>query len=142
MALGNLDVHHVGVVVGDLDVSMQQISADTGVTWAPVMERAQRIRTADDEVAVEHLRFTYSREGTPHIELLESREQRFWRPGPAGTLHHLGSFASDLLGDRERPVGFVYHVAAVGVRIELIDGSRKQDFERWLAGGRLAEATA
>jgi hypothetical protein len=45
-------------------------------------------------------------------------------------------------GDRERPVGFVYHVAAVGVRIELIDGSRKQDFERWLAGGRLAEATA
>ena len=52
MALGNLDVHHVGVVVGDLDVSMQQISADTGVTWAPVMERAQRIRTADDTLLI------------------------------------------------------------------------------------------
>lgn len=40
-----------------------------------------------------------------------------------------------------RPVGFVYHVGAVGVRIELIDGSRKLDFEQWLAGGRLVEAT-
>jgi Glyoxalase/Bleomycin resistance protein/Dioxygenase superfamily len=157
MALGNLDVHHVGVVVDDLDVAMDQISRDTGVTWAPVMERAQRLRTGDGEVAAEHLRFTYSREGTPHIELLESREKRFWQPGPAGTLHHLGSFVSDLIGEsarlaagglpvefgggeRERPLGFVYHVAAAGVRIELIDGARKPDFERWLAGGRLAEA--
>lgn len=159
MVLGNLDVHHVGVVVKDLDVAMEQISRDMAVTWAPVMERGQRIRTARGEVAVEHLRFTYSREGTPHIELVESREQRFWRPGPAGTLHHLGSFATDLVtesarlaagglpvefggGENERPLGFVYHVAAAAVRIELIDGSRKQSFDLWLAGGRLAEATA
>jgi len=159
MALGNLEVHHVGAVVENLDTAMEIASRDLGVTWAPVQEGAPRVRTAAGEVVAEHLRFTYSVEGTPHLELIESLDARLWRPGPPGSLHHLGAFVEDLAaetariiaggldlefggGADEQPEGFAYFLAPAAIRIELLDGRRRPDFERWLGGGDFIDVTA
>lgn len=159
MALGNLDVFHLGTVVPSLETAMDAIGRDLGVSWAPVQERDQRVRTGSGEVLVEHIRFTYSREGIPHLELIESREQRAWRVCDGGALHHAGAFVDDVAaesarlvaagvplefggGAREQPAGFAYHLAAGGIRFELVDGSRRADFMRWFDGGSLTDASA
>jgi hypothetical protein len=159
MALGNLEVHHVGAVVEHLETAMEIASRDLGVTWAPVQEGAPVVRTGAGEVVAEQLRFTYSVEGTPHLELIESRDARLWRPGPPGGLHHLGAFVEDLAaesarviargmglefggGADERLEGFAYFLAPAGIRIELLDGRRRPDFERWLGGGEFVDVTA
>lgn len=159
MALGNLEVHHVGTVVEHLETAMEIATRDLGVSWAPVQEGAPRVRTADGEVLAEDIRFTYSVQGTPHLELIESPDGRLWRPGPPGTLHHLGAFVEDLAaesarlvaggmglefggGAREQPEGFAYFLAPAGIRIELLDAQRRPDFERWLGGGDFVDVTA
>ena len=153
MSLGTLDVFHLGVVVEDLDASMRVLSDTLGLTWAPVQELSQTVRTGGGAVLCDRIRFTYSVEGAPHLELVDSEEQRVWRPAP-GQLHHIGVFAEDLAGEsarlaargvplelgggaRETPLAFAYHLSPGGVRIELVDAARRPDFARWIAGGRL-----
>ena len=152
--LGNLDVFHVGLVVEDLDASMRELGRRLELTWAPVQQRRQRVRTGAGEVIDEHIRWTYSVQGTPHLELVESQERRLWQPGPPGQLHHIGVFADDFAaasrgyaesgaavefggGDGDEPAGFVYHQLPGGLRLELVDGRRREHFRAWMAGGAL-----
>ncbi len=151
MTLGRFDVWHVGMVVPDIRRSMEVIGVNLGLDWAPLQERDQTVRTGEGEVLTEHIQFTYSVQGVPHLELIESRQRIAWAPGPPGMVHHLGGFASlhaDLPamlasgyevefggGGREAPAGFVYLKSPGGVRVELVDQARKTDFEAWFAGG-------
>ena len=154
MALGTLDVYHVGSVVEDLDAAMRSLGATLGLTWAPVQVRAQAVRNAAGEVVSERIRFTYSVEGTPHLELIESTERSVWRPGPVGALHHVGAFADDVAAASRRlaasgaalefgggrgaePAGFAYHLIPGGLRVELVEARRRDEFVRWMAGGSL-----
>jgi hypothetical protein len=43
-------------------------------------------------------------------------------------------------GARERPAGFVYLTSPGGIRVELVDGARRDDFAAWFSGSGLAEA--
>jgi catechol 2,3-dioxygenase-like lactoylglutathione lyase family enzyme len=154
MALGNLDVFHVGIVVDDLDAAMGTLGGTLGLTWAPVQQREQVVRTGDGDVRSDEIRFTYSAEGVPHLELIESATRRVWQPGPPGQLHHVGAFATDVAaasrrlaadgaplefggGDGDEPAGFAYHLAPGGLRVELVEAARREQFARWMAGGRL-----
>ena len=38
------------------------------------------------------------------------------------------------------PVGFAYWISPVGIRVELVDGSRREQFKAWFAGGDLRMA--
>jgi hypothetical protein len=157
MALGDLDVFHVGMVVADIDAAMRDLGTVLGVTWAPLQERDQVVRTGGGEVKTEHIRFTYSADEGMRLELIESREQAVWQPAAAGLIHHVGAYADDLVvesqrliadgavlefagGSREAPAGFAYHVVPGGLRVELVDGARKEQFQRWWSGGDLSAA--
>jgi Glyoxalase/Bleomycin resistance protein/Dioxygenase superfamily len=153
--LGKLDVFHVGVVVDDLDAAMTAMGANLGIRWAPVQERTQTVRRGDGEVRREAIRFTYSVDGPPHLELIDSASDALWATTPPGCLHHVGAFADDVTlapgpgmtlefggGDGPEPVGFAYYTAPGGIRVELVDAGRKADFERWWSGGELKPADA
>jgi hypothetical protein len=51
-------------------------------------------------------------------------------PGPGMSLEFGG-------GHGEKPAGFAYYVSAAGMRVELVDGSRREQFQEWFAGGDL-----
>jgi hypothetical protein len=151
--LGNLDVFHVGVVVADLDTAMTTIGENLGIRWAPVQERTQTVRRGDGELRQETIRFTYSIEGPPHLELIDSASDAVWATTPPGGLHHIGAFADDVTlppgggmtlefggGDGPKPVGFAYYTSPGGVRVELVDTTRRADFEHWWGGGDLKRA--
>src|ERR1700761_5235856 len=130
--LGKLDVFHVGLVVADIELAMKTIGQNLGIGWAPVQERTQVVRTGAGEVRHEPIRFTYSSDGPPHVELIESADDSVWETSAPGGLHHIGAFADDITsapgsgltlefggGDGEIPAGFAYYTAPGGIRVEL-----------------------
>jgi hypothetical protein len=150
--LGNLDIYHFGIVVEDIEAAMRDLGERLELTWAPLQRRRQTVCTGDAQKASEQIAFTYSVQGTPHLELIESEERRFWVPGPAGQLHHLGVFADDVPaesarlaaegsplqfggGDGPKPAGFAYHLLAGGLRLEIVEEGRRAQFAAWMAGG-------
>ncbi|HEX5195337.1 MAG TPA: VOC family protein [Solirubrobacteraceae bacterium] len=150
--LGNLDVFHVGLSVPDLQQAMRTIGSNLGISWAPTQERVQKVRTGAGETREEHILFTYSADGPPHVELIQPEPGSVWGITPANGLHHIGAFAVDVAvlpgdglalefggGHGERPVGFAYYTSPAGIRIELVDQSRRRQFADWFAGGAKLE---
>jgi hypothetical protein len=151
--LGGHDVFHLGRVVEDLDAAMSTIGANLAISWAPVQERTIAVLTAGGEARDEPLRFTYSVDGPPHIELIEAGAGSLWQPTPDGGLHHVGIFAEHVavapgpgmeleFGGREgRGVaGFAYYSSPGGIRVELVDARRRASFAAWFAGADLVPA--
>ena len=153
--LGELDVFHVGLVVEDIEASMATIGGNLAIRWAPVQTRTQVITTGAGEVRHEPIIFTYSCDGPPHVELIQSQPGSAWEVTPPGVLHHIGAFAQDVTkppgsglelefggGDGPQPVGFAYYRAPGGIRVELVDALRREVFAAWFAGGALTAANA
>jgi Glyoxalase/Bleomycin resistance protein/Dioxygenase superfamily len=150
--LGKLDVFHVGLVVADIELAMKTIGENLGIGWASVQQRTQPVRTGAGEVREEPIVFTYSSDGPPHVELIQSTPGSVWEVTPEGCLHHIGAFVEDVTvtptgmslefggGRRETPAGFAYYVSDAGFRVELVDGSRRGQFDAWFSGGDLAMA--
>ena len=151
--LGKLDVFHVGIVTPDIQLAMKAIGENLGIAWAPVQQRTQPVRTGAGELRDEPIIFTYSSDGPPHVELIQSTAGSVWEVTPAGCLHHIGAFAGDVTvapgrgmslefggGHGEKPAGFAYWLSADGMRVELVDGSRREQFSDWFAGGDLRMA--
>ena len=152
--LGELDVFHVGLVVEDIEAAMATIGTNLGIRWAPVQTRTQVVRTGAGDVRQEPIIFTYSSDGPPHVELIQSEPDSVWQVTPPNCLHHIGAFADDVTkppgsgltlefggGDGPQPVGFAYYTAPGGFRVELVDGSRRAQFEAWFSGGDLSSPT-
>jgi hypothetical protein len=155
--LGKLDVFHVGLVVPDLELAMTTIGENLGIAWAPVQQRTQPVRTGAGEARDEPIIFTYSSDGPPHVELIQSTPGSLWEVTPTGCLHHIGAFAEDVTvppgpgmslefggGNGEKPAGFTYWISPAGMRVELVDGSRREQFQAWFSGGdlRMARSSA
>jgi hypothetical protein len=151
--LGNLEIFHYGLVVEDIDAAMDALGSRFELTWAPVQETPVHVHTGDGENLTENLRFTYSVQGPPNLELIQSTERKLWSPGPTGHLHHVGAYDDDFTGALERfqsngsvlefggghgeqPKGFAYFLVPGGARVEIIDGGRRALFDEWLAGGQ------
>jgi Glyoxalase/Bleomycin resistance protein/Dioxygenase superfamily len=151
--LGKLDVFHVGLVIPDLELAMKTIGANLGIDWAPVQQRTQPVRTGAGELRDEPIIFTYSSDGPPHVELIQSTAGSLWEVTPPGCLHHIGAFADDVTappgpgmslefggGHGDAPAGFAYYTAPNGFRIELVDGFRRDQFKAWFEGSDLRMA--
>ena len=142
---------HVAQVVPDLETAMDDLSSGLGVSWHSIQEREMHIRYRGELVKA-NLRFTYSREGEPHIELLQGSEGSVWGPELAG-MHHIGVWTDDFLTDVARlesagfamevtlassttdgPHAFTYHVGH-GLRVELVPIEMRPAFESWFGGG-------
>ena len=146
-------ISHTALAVPDIETAMSFYGNALGLTWARPQQRAISIRVAAGDLTTE-IRFTYSRQGPPHLELIEGAAGTIW--APVNGLHHIGLWSHQLEIDAARlqhrgmslevaglsrsgrqPSGFTYHRSAHGLRVELVDAAARPAFERWFAGGDL-----
>ncbi|RKT87160.1 methylmalonyl-CoA/ethylmalonyl-CoA epimerase [Saccharopolyspora antimicrobica] len=130
------DLHHVGVVVADIEQAAADVERIYGMPVAVFGETrfTCRIRGIEQTV-VQRIGLTA---GPPHLELLrEVRGSEIWTPVPG--VHHLGFVVDDLAsaaGELEQagapvwmagvrrgicPVGATYHRDPLGQVFELLD---------------------
>lgn len=130
------ELHHVGIVVDDIDDAAQTMRVVHGIEMT-VFDESVYTCLID---GVEH--HTTQRlglsDGPPHVELLRAvPDSPVWRPVPG--IHHLGFVVADLsaasaelerrgaplwmagLKDGRAPIGCVYHRDPIGQVIELLD---------------------
>ena len=81
------ELHHVGMVVDDIDRALDELGATLSTGWAPLQEVEATLWTPQGVIAPTR-RFTLSTSGSPHIELVESVAGTPW--SGAARLHHLG----------------------------------------------------
>jgi catechol 2,3-dioxygenase-like lactoylglutathione lyase family enzyme len=82
--------NHIGILVHDLDEAKQRFAFALGLTFTDNVVTEARY---DGDVAGVPMRFCYSYEGPPHIELIEASSDLYVVPGGEG-VHHVG-FAED-----------------------------------------------
>ncbi len=141
------EVHHVAMVVSDLEEGMTIYSEALGLPWADAWSGPIPV-VFEGETQKPDISFTLSREGPPHLELIQSTAHEVWQP-TAG-LHHIGIWTSDIeLAVQNMSAGsfvvevmsptadFAYLRTRDGARIELVNSRSQPDFARWLGGGRL-----
>ncbi|GAA4487616.1 hypothetical protein GCM10023094_46340 [Rhodococcus olei] len=142
------ELHHVGIVVEDIEAAAEWVERLYGVTVAVFDETTYACRIE----GVEHStvqRIGLSVSGPPHIELLRAVPgSTVWTPKPG--VHHLGFVVDDLaaaskelerrgaplwmggLRDGRAPAGTCYHRDPLGQTIELLDRATRDGLERRL----------
>ena len=138
---------HVGMVVADLGSAMHDLSAQFGVEWASIRSHTRMIRYHDAAVKTE-VGVTYSLQGPMHLELITTAPGSPWEA--ADSMHHVGFWSDDLqasgtalsqvglileatyVGTGDDLVGFGYFQGPGGLRVEIVDSSRRAAFNDWL----------
>ncbi|MCV2395136.1 VOC family protein [Actinotalea sp. M2MS4P-6] len=100
-------IHHVGILVANLEEAIERWERITGYTFGPI-HRYRSSHYRDSSEQDEHLhdaRLSFSREGTPHIELLEATGTGTHGAANLG-VHHLAFVDyGDLEAEHERVTG-------------------------------------
>lgn len=148
MPLRATDLFHTGVVVNDLESSIDRLSAVAGYRWTKPLAATTAVRTPQGDTEVP-FRIVYSLDA-PHVELIQTVSGTLWVPAPHSSIHHLGYFVDDLeatsaelaaaglelqacgLDVEGSPHMFAYHRGDDGILIELVD-RRTMDFQALLA---------
>jgi methylmalonyl-CoA/ethylmalonyl-CoA epimerase len=131
------ELHHVGIVVADLEEAAAGLLARHGIEVRLFPESVYRCRIAGREEAPV-TRIGLSVGPPPHVELLRAVPgSDIWRAGPG--VHHLGYVVRDLPGEAARlaatgapvvmaglrdgahPSGATYHRDPLGHLVELLD---------------------
>ncbi|MBN8881775.1 methylmalonyl-CoA epimerase [Salana multivorans] len=109
-------IHHIGILVPDLEGAIELWSAITGYTFGPI-HRYRSTHYVDDSDPTPHFhdaRLSFSVEGAPHIELLEATGEGTHSLAQAG-VHHL-AFTEILELDDE-----IERLAQLGVTVNGVD---------------------
>ena len=149
------DLFKTGLLVTDLEAAMQDLSAWLGLSWTAISQTPLVLRTPTGDEAVD-LRFAYSTNGAPYLELLEAQPSGYYAARQGPHLHHVGRWVSDLAAashelaaaglpleaagvdaEGNSPAIFCFHQGGHGVRVELVEQGNRANFEAWLAGGAL-----
>jgi hypothetical protein len=146
------DQYHVGIVVDDLDATLQRLTDTAGYRWCDQYAGDQEVTTPDGEITIP-LRFAYSVD-EPRLEIIEAVPGTLWVPADSG-LHHLGYWSDDVAGDTAALVERGYRVDAEamlddlalwtycsapgGPRIELVNRIIEPFLRDWFTTGRLPE---
>jgi len=81
------NLYHTGIVVDDLETTMQWLTDVAGYTWTDVVSVDQDAVTSDGEVTIP-MKMVYSG-AEPRLELLQTVPGTVWSPGDSG-VHHIG----------------------------------------------------
>lgn len=103
---------HIGIVVDDMESGMADISRRFGVTFPEPRNANVRIRYNGEEQQVA-VKFVYSRQGPPYLELIEAVPGTVWE---TIGIHHLGVFCDHMEVEVEKLVseGYVHEAASLG----------------------------
>lgn len=103
-------IHHIGILVPDIEAGIERWSKALGYTFSPIVRyRTDRYADHTDQTPHHHdARMSFSREGTPHIELLEVTGHGTHGPDQLG-IHHLG------IRGVEDPEARLEKLAALGI---------------------------
>ncbi|MCH2170868.1 VOC family protein [Myxococcota bacterium] len=149
-----LDIFKTALIVEDIESAMRDLGNGLKLEWTPVQhaDLTLRLATGDEQVP---LRFVFSLGSPPYLELLQAQPTGYYAAPQGGYLHHLGIWVDDLataskgLADQGMPLEaagvedglspavFAFHTTPHGLRLELAEASRREGFEKWLAGGEL-----
>lgn len=144
---------HIGVVTGDLEASMKQLSDALGVTWT-TPGSGGAVFTGTDGSPQPQPVSCISREGPIHLDLIKDEPGSIWAaPDGPPRIHHFAYWTGDLPGDIERltadgwkleltlpgddgrPTVFAYLVREDGFRLELIDEAGRDNYAKRLEQG-------
>ena len=144
---------HVGILVPNLDEAMRRFSKVLGLEFAePTVVRVPDLHE-DGKIHSFDVYLTYSKQGPPHIELLEARGDGAYGLHHGIGLHHIGAWCDDIqmriaeleqlhvkpeaiFRNGDEVLGVFFRPAAMlGMRYELSPMTIKPGWEAWLAGG-------
>ncbi len=140
---------HIGVIVADMNRGMADIARRFGVEFPDPREANVRVRYrgVESQVAV---KFAYSMQGPPYIELIEGVPGTVWEASTGSRIHHLGVFCNNIEDEiaKLESEGYTYEAASLGadgsmqgaqyinndslVRLELIRGETRDGFMKML----------
>jgi hypothetical protein len=131
------EIHHIGLVVGDLEGAMAELSALTGCTWSPRRTSSRPLRT-ERGIVEPSINYTFTLDaGTPTLELVQAVPNTIWESDGSHTTHHISIWVDDLaaasaaLSTRGAPLvstghtaspepsGNAYHRLRCGLLVEL-----------------------
>lgn len=147
--------YHAAILVKNIDEAVERFSAELGLTFAPILTTPLRLHYADaatpaGESEQVEVRWTFSRQGPPYIELNEGQEAGFFSLRAGERLHHIGRWvAPDNIDSAKRRLGEAVIVERLvdgpaysvwfadpthlhGIWLELVDDSSRRDFETWI----------
>ena len=149
---------HVGIVVPNLDEAMERFSKVFKVTWTQRGTAHADFWEPDHGTNPLTLDVAYTREGPPHIELLEATGDGLYGHAHEGGLHHIGGWEPDPAGktreleaagyppvgtqfnpQREIIVSYFDPKRLYGIMFEICDERRKPAMEEWFAGGPFSD---
>jgi lactoylglutathione lyase len=141
------DLYHTGIVVDDLEATMERLAKVAGYTWTDVVSVDQQAVTPDGEITVP-MKMVYSG-ADPRLELLQTVPGTVWTPTESG-VHHIGYWSDDVESDLAtmesndmtievksyNPDGsgtllWVYAKGLTGPRIELVSRSMEPFIAYW-----------
>ncbi|MFE5537965.1 MULTISPECIES: VOC family protein [Streptomyces] len=97
-------IHHIGLLVADLEAAIERWSLATGYTFSEI----GRYRTdfyvdrSDEQPHHHDARISFSREGPPHIELMEFHGAGTHSAANGEGIHHLGFMDHPAVEERKR----------------------------------------
>ena len=141
------NLFHTGIVVDDLDETMDWFTKVADYRWTDVVEAEQIGQTPQGEVTIP-MRMVFSG-SAPRIEILQTVPGTVWVPADSG-VHHLGYWSDDLEADLAtleanglacelksyNPDGsgkllWAYTKGPTGPRIELVSRAMEPFIEYW-----------
>jgi hypothetical protein len=142
------DLYHTGLVVDDVEETMQRLTDLAGYRWMRPLSYPIPVWTPAGTSTVE-MTMVYSLD-EPRLELIRHVPGTSWVPVAGNRIHHIGyevddvAAASRQLAERGYPVeckvasgtGFHYHVVD-GVRIEIVPRSSMKALADLLAAAEI-----
>jgi hypothetical protein len=108
------DQFHVGIVVDDLDATLDEMAARLGYQWCPPMALPMPLVLPSGQQTVD-LRFTYSAT-VPRVEVIQTIPGTLWVPVEGSGIHHLGYWSDDVAADVAQLTAGGYAMEATGVQ--------------------------
>jgi hypothetical protein len=153
---------HIGLLVPDLPLAMDEIGESAGVTWASPRDWPMDVWLPDRGYISMEIALTFSREaqGSVRLELIQGSPGTPVDPALGTGAHHIGYFVEDPAAETERLLAhggtlvmaaaapddgygrFTYVRSPSGMLVEPVALSSRDRFEAWWAGGELTSASS
>jgi hypothetical protein len=143
---------HTGLVVRDVDATIQRLSETIGARWTSIRTETRDIWTPDGIRSVE-FSGTFTVDGPMRLELIRTVPGSLWEDATSEfAVHHVGCWSTDIAKDSRQltesgapvvaaggndpnaPEHFVYHDLGERGYLELLDVAAQTMFADWWEG--------